>query len=204
MSERSQWSGRLSTLENENDKVIGNSLLSAAFYTYAGGFSFSYRHQIVHDDWLQDISRRKIPIDSPFTSLNRNVPKLSIDATESFIQNAILVTNAIRYALCIDPYGIAGEFIKATHEDSGVCKILHFYDEHFMDELTSAVSAGECVIVDDIDDCIDHSLRDLLEPNSIGRCERVTRNSRIIIVGRRDRNLIHVSVHLQRIAGNPA
>lgn len=46
-------------------------------------------------------------------------------------------------------------------------KILHFYDEHIMDELASAISAGECVIFDDIDDSIDLSLRDLLEKNFI-------------------------------------
>lgn len=155
----------MSTLETENDKVIGNSLLLASFYTYVGGFSYQYRQQIIHVDWHQDIQMRKIPIDSPFVSLHRNVLTVNCDTTDSMVQNMILVTNAIRYPLCIDPYGMASDYIKSEFLESVSHRILHFYDENFLDELESAISAGECVLIDDLDDYIDLSLRDLLEKN---------------------------------------
>lgn len=171
--ERLRWSERLSKLETENDKVIGNSLLSAAFCTYVGGFSFIYRRQIIHNDWLLDIQERKIPIDSPFVSFHRNDKSPDVDATDSAIQNAILVTSAIRYPLCVDPYDTASDYIKSISE---CYKILNFCDENFMDELASAVSGGGCVIVDDVDDYIDLGLRDLLEKIVIGKC----RNGKIV------------------------
>lgn len=170
-SERLQWSARLSMLETEHDKVIGDSLLSASFYTYVGGFLFAYRREIVHNDWLQDIQARKIPIDSSFAPLYQNVPGSSLDAAESTIQNSILVTNSVRFPLCIDPYGIASDFIKSKLEHSSEnYKILHFNDENFMDELALTVSSGGSIIIDDIDDFIDFSLRDLLEKNIICKC----------------------------------
>lgn len=173
-SERSQWFARLSILETENDKVIGNSLLSASFCTYAGGFSFTYRREIVHNNWFQDIQMRKIPVDPLYTLCNRNDVGSSVDAFDSTTQNSILLTNAIRYPLCIDPYGTASDYIKSKFQHSESYRILHFYDENFMDNLSSAISACECVIVDDIDDYIDPSLRNLLEKNFIRKNMHLT------------------------------
>lgn len=41
--------------------MIGNSLVSAAFVSYIGPFSFVFRAKLWKDIWLPDIESKKIP-----------------------------------------------------------------------------------------------------------------------------------------------
>ena len=56
--------------------MIGNALVSAAFVSYIGPFSFSFRSKLWKETWLPDIISRKIP----FTE---GVDPLRVLATEA-------------------------------------------------------------------------------------------------------------------------
>jgi len=56
--------------------MIGNALLSAAFVSYIGPFSFSFRTALWKETWIPDIESKKIP----YTS---GIDPLKVLATEA-------------------------------------------------------------------------------------------------------------------------
>lgn len=69
--EKRRWLTNLSTMENEKDNIIGNCLLTASFLTYTGCFSLLFRNEMIFNDWLCDIQRKGIPIDSGFNVFDK-------------------------------------------------------------------------------------------------------------------------------------
>ena len=41
-------------------------MVSSAFLSYEGAFSWEFRNSMVYEDWVSDISSRNIPISNPF------------------------------------------------------------------------------------------------------------------------------------------
>lgn len=50
-------------------KLVGDSLLSAAFVSYAGPFTIPFRQQLVTESWLPDLNQRGIPLTPGFLPL---------------------------------------------------------------------------------------------------------------------------------------
>ena len=90
--------------------MIGNALVSAAFVSYIGPFSYTFRQKLWRDTWLTDILERKIP----FTE---GVDPLKVLATDSdqakwkteglpsdriSLENASVITSCKRYPLMVD------------------------------------------------------------------------------------------------------
>ena len=50
-------------------KLVGDSLLSAAFVSYAGPFTIPFRQQLVTERWLPDLTQRGIPLTPGFMPL---------------------------------------------------------------------------------------------------------------------------------------
>ena len=60
--ENVRWAKNVEVFRTENLTMIGNALVSAAFVSYIGPFSFKYRCQLWKEVWLLDIAAQKIPI----------------------------------------------------------------------------------------------------------------------------------------------
>lgn len=122
----------------------------------------------MQNDWLQDIQMRQIPVDSPFDPLNPDINRcvpLNIDAATSTIENINLMEHTVRYPLCVDPFDTVRDFLVANYPS---LIRLNSCDEDFLVQLIAAISAGDCCIVDDIDEYVDDlNLKDLLEKNYI-------------------------------------
>lgn len=65
-SENARWQKDLENLRDEMEKIIGNCLLSAAFLSYNGPFSFEFRIQMVYNDWQSSILEKEIPLTQPY------------------------------------------------------------------------------------------------------------------------------------------
>ena len=74
--ENKRWGENVTTFKGERKMMIGNALVSAAFVSYIGPFSFSFRSKLWKETWLPDIISRKIP----FTE---GVDPLRVLATEA-------------------------------------------------------------------------------------------------------------------------
>ena len=75
-SENERWKNDLENLQEEMEKIIGNCLLSAAFLSYNGPFSYQFRNEMVYNDWQNRIKEKKIPLTQPFrleTQLSNDV-----------------------------------------------------------------------------------------------------------------------------------
>lgn len=72
-SERAVWKNNLSQLETEKDEIIGNCLLLASFLTYCGCLSWSYRNELLFNNWAVDLRRSGIPISSTFSLFNKEI-----------------------------------------------------------------------------------------------------------------------------------
>jgi len=59
--ENVRWNKNVGTLGGERVTMIGDALLSAAFVSYIGPFSFTFRDRLWKETWLNDIIDKKIP-----------------------------------------------------------------------------------------------------------------------------------------------
>jgi dynein heavy chain len=59
--ENVRWNNNVGTLGHERVTMIGDALISAAFVSYIGPFSYTFRDKLWKSVWLDDIIARKIP-----------------------------------------------------------------------------------------------------------------------------------------------
>ncbi len=46
--------------------MLGDCLISSAFLSYVGAFSWEYRNEMVYKVWQDDVLERAIPLSQPF------------------------------------------------------------------------------------------------------------------------------------------
>lgn len=47
-------------------RLLGDCLISAAFLSYEGAFSWDFRNEMVYQVWTKDVQERGIPLSQPF------------------------------------------------------------------------------------------------------------------------------------------
>jgi len=91
--------------------MIGNTLVSAAFVSYIGPFSFTFRNNLWRDLWIPNIEELKIPftegvdpldiLSTPSQQAIWSAEGLPADRVST--ENAAVVVSCSRYPLLIDP-----------------------------------------------------------------------------------------------------
>lgn len=56
----------LEELKQRRIFLLGDCLISAAFLSYAGAFSFDFRKEMIYQMWVNDVQGRGIPLSQPF------------------------------------------------------------------------------------------------------------------------------------------
>jgi dynein heavy chain len=105
-----RWKETVEILNDDIEKLIGNVFLSCASISYIGGFTGSYRQEMV-SGWITQCKEREIPTSSEFSVIKImgdpvqirgwNIAGLPTDNVS--IENGIMATKAERWPLCIDP-----------------------------------------------------------------------------------------------------
>uniref|UniRef100_A0A673VC35 Dynein axonemal heavy chain 10 n=1 Tax=Suricata suricatta TaxID=37032 RepID=A0A673VC35_SURSU len=127
-SENIRWLNDLDELMHRRVKLLGDCLLSAAFLSYEGAFTWEFRDQMVNEAWQTDLLEREIPLSQPFRleSLLTDDVEISrwgsqgLPPDELSVQNGILTTRASRFPLCIDPQQQALNWIKRKEEKNNL------------------------------------------------------------------------------------
>jgi len=91
--------------------MVGDALVSAAFVSYIGPFSYLFRAELWKNQWIPDISEKNIPITPGVDPLEvlANAADQAFWKTEGLpadrvsLENASVVTACNRYPLIIDP-----------------------------------------------------------------------------------------------------
>lgn len=152
--------------------IVGQCLLCASFLAYTAAFSWEFRRTMIFDDWLEDITERKIPIKLPFRieeSLTTDVEVSTwssegLPPDELSVQNGILTVRASRFPLCIDPQLQAWTWIKKKEHRNNL-KILSFNDSDFLKQLEMSIMYAIPVLFEDVDDYIDPVIDNVLQKN---------------------------------------
>ena len=109
--ENVRWKNNVVTFQQEKITMIGNSLVSAAFVSYIGPFSSTFRNNLWRDIWIPDIEALKIPFTQgvdPIGILSTPSQQAQwagegLPADRVSIENAAVVVSCSRYPLLIDP-----------------------------------------------------------------------------------------------------
>ena len=125
---QTRWTEDLEELKKQRQRLLGDSLLGAAFLSYLGAFSWDFRDGLLRKEWEKDIIDKEIPISQPFSldvllTSDVEISKWTSEGLppdELSIENGILTTQASRYPLCIDPQQQALNWIKKKEEKNNL------------------------------------------------------------------------------------
>ncbi|XP_043489632.1 dynein axonemal heavy chain 10 [Polistes fuscatus] len=170
-SENTRWQKELKGLHEEEEKIIGNCLLSSGFLAYCGPFSYEFRNDMIYNDWSRSITERRIPLSEPFniqTQLSDDIEiskwtSEGLPPDELSVQNGILTLKASRFPLCIDPQQQALEWIKKKERNKNL-KIMSFADADFLKQVELAIKYGLPILFQDVDE-VDPVLNNVLSKN---------------------------------------
>lgn len=65
-----RWTQDLEELKQRRVRLLGDCLISAAFLSYQGAFSWDFRNEMVYQVWVKDVQERSIPLSQPFKMEN--------------------------------------------------------------------------------------------------------------------------------------
>lgn len=173
-SENVRWAESVAKFKEQAVTLPGDVLLIAAFISYVGCFSKSYREELM-TGWLSFLKQQKVPI--PFTegldplSLltdnamiagwnNENLPSDRMST-----ENATILLNAERWPLMIDPQLQGIKWIKTKEGEA--LKVVRLGQKGYLDMIENAISNGDCVFIESIGESIDPVLDPILGRNTI-------------------------------------
>ena len=148
--------------------MIGNTLVSAAFVSYIGPFSFEYRNALWKDQWLPDIVSAKIPFTEGVDPLDilSTPSQQAIWASEGLpadrvsTENAAVVVSCSRYPLLIDPQLQGIKWIRG--KEGAEMQTIQLTAQHWQKKVELAISSGLVLMIDSIGQSIDAVLDPLL------------------------------------------
>ncbi|KAH8363782.1 hypothetical protein KR200_006735, partial [Drosophila serrata] len=167
--EQVRWRETVKSLTGDLACVPGDVLVAAACVAYLGAFSHQYRRDMCAL-WVIKCSEFKIPSSSEFNLLKVlgdpyemrqwNVDGLPKDNIS--IENGIYATRALRWALMIDPQEQANRWIR-NMERANNLQVIKMTDSTMMRVLENSVRQGYPVLLEEINETIDPSLRPILQ-----------------------------------------
>ncbi|XP_014253708.1 dynein heavy chain 8, axonemal isoform X2 [Cimex lectularius] len=171
--EQIRWTQQLILFKQEIERLIGDVLLLSGFLCYTGPFNQEYRLNM-QNQWYDELLNLKIPVTKNIDYVDCLVDaaiigEWNIDGLpndELSIQNGIIVTQASRYPLLIDPQsqGITWIKNKESKHDLMVTTLKHKY---FRQHLEDALALGKPLLIEDIFEELDPILDNVLEKNYI-------------------------------------
>ncbi|KNC98870.1 uncharacterized protein SPPG_09316 [Spizellomyces punctatus DAOM BR117] len=176
-SENVRWNEAVAKFKEQEKTLAGDVLMSAAFVSYVGCFSKRYREELLQDYWFKFLKDESNPYR---ISLSEGLDPLDILTSSAEIakwnneglpndrvsvENATMVTSCKRWPLIIDPQLQGVTWIK-TREGPGL-KVVRLGQRGYLDAIEKAVSSGDTVLIEDIQESIDPVLNPLLGRETI-------------------------------------
>ncbi|XP_069555029.1 dynein axonemal heavy chain 7 [Brachyistius frenatus] len=166
--EKTRWSEMAIDLGQLYNNLTGNILISAGIVAYLGAFTSSYRQDQM-EEWINLCKIREIPCSSNMSLMNSLGDPVKIRAwtiaglpSDSFsIENGIIISNARRWPLMIDPQGQANKWVK-NMEKANSLHIIKLSDADFVRTLENCIQFGTPVLLENVGEELDPILEPLL------------------------------------------
>lgn len=162
-----RWQASIGDYHKSLTKVTGDSLIAAAFLSYAGPFESRYRQMLVQI-WINCVVSQKIAVTERFdfaSFLSKptdvrdwNIQGLPKDTFST--ENGVIATRSSRWPLCIDPQGQANRWIRNMEGSSLV--VIDLKTPNFLREVENAIQYGKAILLQDILEEVDPALEPVL------------------------------------------
>ncbi|CAH8444945.1 unnamed protein product [Schistosoma curassoni] len=166
--EKSRWTEAAKSLGKQYINLTGDILISSGLVAYLGAFTSTFR-QIQVKIWLNEIMKYSIPCSESFSLVHTLGNPVDIRAwniaglpTDDFsIENGIIMANARRWPLMIDPTSQANKWIKNMEKKNNL-QIIKLTDSDFVRTLENCIQFGTPVLLENIGEELDPMLESLL------------------------------------------
>ncbi|KAK9537950.1 hypothetical protein VZT92_005520 [Zoarces viviparus] len=166
--ERTRWSEMAANLGELYNNLTGDILISAGIVAYLGAFTSSFRQDQM-EEWMKLCRSREIPCSLNMSLMNSLGDPIKIQAwtiaglpSDSFsIDNGIMISNARRWPLMIDPQGQANKWVK-NMEKANNLHIIKLSDADFVRTLENCIQFGTPVLLENVGEELDPILEPLL------------------------------------------
>jgi dynein heavy chain len=189
--EKVRWRADAARFSEAKKKLVGDVALSCAFVSYLGPFNQQYRNKLLKESFYVDAVDKKLPITKDLSVTGFLVDDAIIAEWNSqglpkddlSVQNGILVTQAARYPLMVDPQNQAVNWLKVREKDN----FPHFGTTSLTapklrDELEFSMEEGKTLLVEGVVKEIDPMFDPVMEGNVIkkGRSQYILLGDKMV------------------------
>ncbi|XP_014284130.1 dynein axonemal heavy chain 7 isoform X1 [Halyomorpha halys] len=166
--EQTRWHQTAEALGAKYYKLTGDVLVASGVVAYLGPFTTLFRaNQIV--DWVEKVKSYNIVCSDDFSVTNTLGEAVEIRAWNIFglpsdaysVENGIIVKNARRFPLMIDPQGQANKWVK-NMEKSNNLGVIRLAQTDYVRLLENAIQFGQPMLLENIGEELDALLEPLL------------------------------------------
>ena len=171
--EETRWRETVETLKEAAVNVLGDVVVSAGTISYLGVFTSEFRNSLV-GEWQRALTQYNIPhtkgcnVESTLANpvKVRSWQLFSLPSDSLSTQNGIIMDNARRWPLLIDPQGQANRFIRNMAKDKEFAEngmdVVKLTDKNFLRTLENGVQFGRWVLLENILESLDAALEPIL------------------------------------------
>uniref|UniRef100_A0A8C2C2Q0 AAA+ ATPase domain-containing protein n=1 Tax=Cyprinus carpio TaxID=7962 RepID=A0A8C2C2Q0_CYPCA len=174
-SENVRWAEAVKSFRHQESTLCGDVLLITAFVSYLGYFTKRYRLELMDNSWRPYLSQLKVPIPvtpglDPLTMLTDDADiavwqNEGLPADRMSTENATILTSCERWPLMVDPQLQGIKWIKNKYGEE--LRIIRIGQRGYLDSIERALSVGEVVLIENLEEAVDPVLGPLLGRETI-------------------------------------
>ncbi|XP_066292954.1 dynein beta chain, ciliary-like [Branchiostoma lanceolatum] len=174
-SENVRWAESVAQFKEQEKMLVGDVLLITAFVSYVGCFTKKYRMDLMDERWLPFMKGLKVPIPitpelDPLSMLTDDADIASwnnegLPSDRMSTENATILSNCERWPLMIDPQLQGIKWIKQKY--GADLKVVRLGQRGYLDVIERALSDGDTVLIENLEEETDPVLDPVLGRNTI-------------------------------------
>nr|XP_033702632.1 dynein heavy chain 9, axonemal isoform X2 [Tursiops truncatus] len=169
-SENVRWTEAVQNFKQQERKLCGDVLLTAAFISYLGFFTKKYRQSLMDGTWRPYLNQLQVPIPvtpnlDPLRMLTDDADVAAwqnegLPADRMSTENATILLSCERWPLMVDPQLQGVKWIKNKYGKD--LQVTQIGQKGCLQTVERALEAGEVVLIENLEESIDPVLGPLL------------------------------------------